>query len=241
MALKAEREIGGNVLSIETGKIAKQAHGAALVSYGQTTVLGTVVTADPRPGTDFFPLTVDYRERMYAAGKFPGGFFKREGRPGQKEVLTARLIDRPMRPLFPDGYRDEVQIQLIVLTHRPAERPRRVALVAAAAAVQLSPAPFHGPVSGVRVGRVDGKFVINPTLAQLEYSDLDMIVAGHPEAVTMIELGSRELSEKVVADADGVRPQARHQADLRDAPGDRQARRQAQDLGSPRSRHRVSG
>jgi polyribonucleotide nucleotidyltransferase len=201
MAVKAERAIGGNVLSIEVGKVAKQAHGAAVVRYGDTVVLGTVVTADPRPGVDFFPLTVDYRERMYAAGKFPGGFFKREGRPTQKEVLTSRLIDRPMRPLFPEGFKNEVQIQLIVLTSDLQNDPDVIAMVAAAAAVAVAPVPFLGSVAGVRVGRVDGKFVINPTVAQLEYSDLDMVVSGHKDAVTMIEVGCRELSEEEVADA----------------------------------------
>ncbi len=210
--LKVERPVGGNVLSIEIGKVAKQASGAALVRYGETVVLGTVVTADPRPGVDFFPLTVDYREKMYAAGKFPGGFFKREGRPTQKEVLTSRLIDRPMRPLFPDGFVNEVQIQIIVLTTDLQNDPDVIGLVSAAAALAVAPTPFMGPVAGVRVGRVDGQFVINPTLSQLEYSDLDLIVAGHLDAVTMIEAGCRELPEKVIADAvefgheNGIKP-----------------------------------
>ncbi|MCK4340205.1 MAG: polyribonucleotide nucleotidyltransferase [Phycisphaerae bacterium] len=201
MALKVERAIGGNLLSIEIGKVARQAAGSAVVRYGDTVVLGTVVTADPRPGIDFFPLMVDYREKMYAAGKFPGGFFKREGRPTQKEVLTSRLIDRPMRPLFPDGFKNEVQVQVIVLTTDLQNDPDVIALCSAAAAMAVAPIPFHGPFAGVRVGRVDGKFVINPTLAQLEYSDMDMIVAGHLDAVTMIEVGCREVSEKVIADA----------------------------------------
>jgi len=209
---KVERAIGGNVLSIETGKVARQASGAALVRYGDTVVLGTVVTAEPRPGIDFFPLTVDYREKMSAAGKFPGGFFKREGRPTLKEVLTSRLIDRPMRPLFPDGFRDEVQIQIMVLAADLQNDPDVVGLVSAAAAMAVAPIPFNGPFAGVRVGRVDGKFIINPTVAQLEYSDLDAVVAGHAEAVTMIEVGCRELSEKEVAEAiefaheNGVKP-----------------------------------
>lgn len=212
MTLKAERAIGGNVLSIEIGRVARQAAGAAIVRYGDTVVLGTVVTAQPREGIDFFPLTVDYREKMSAAGKFPGGFFKREGRPTLKEVLTSRLIDRPIRPLFPDGYRDEVQIQVMVLATDLQNDPDVIGLVSAATALAISPVPFHGPVAGVRVGRVDGKFVINPTVAQLEYSDMDMIVAGHHDAVTMIEVGCRELSEKDVADGiefghkHGVRP-----------------------------------
>ncbi len=199
--VKIKREIGGRTLSIETGEVAKQAAGSAIVRYGDTVVLGTVVTADPRPGIDFFPLMVDYREKMSAAGKFPGGFFKREGRPTTKEVLTSRLIDRPMRPLFPDGFRNEVQVQVMVLAADLQSNPDVVGLVAAAAAVEVAPIPFHGPIAGVRVGRVDGKFVINPTESQLEYSDIDATVAGHPDAVTMIEVGSREVSEEDMAEA----------------------------------------
>jgi polyribonucleotide nucleotidyltransferase len=192
--------------------LAKQAAGAAVVRYGETVVLGTVVTAGPREGIDFFPLTVDYREKMSAAGKFPGGFFKREGRPTLKEVLTSRLIDRPMRPLFPEDFKDEVQIQILVLATDLQNDPDVVGLVSAAAAMAVSPVPFNGPVAGARVGRVDGKFIINPTMAQLEYSDLDLVVAGHVDAVTMIEAGCRELPEDVIADAvqfgheNGVKP-----------------------------------
>ncbi len=201
MTLKVERAIGGNTLSIEVGKVARQAGGAAIVRYGDTVVLGTVVRADPRPGVDFFPLTVDYREKMSAAGKFPGGFFKREGRPTIKEILSARMIDRPMRPLFPDGFLDEVQIQVMVLAADLQNDPDVIGMVAAASAVAVSDIPFQGPFAGVRVARVDGKHVINPTQAQLEYSDMDLIVAGHKKAVTMIEFGGRELSETEVADA----------------------------------------
>ena len=212
MTLKVERPLGGNVLSIEIGKVARQAAGAAIVRYGDTVVLGTVVSADPRVGVNFFPLTVDYREKMSAAGKFPGGFFKREGRPTLKEVLTSRLIDRPVRPLFPDGFKNEIQVQIMVLAADLQNDPDVIGLVSAAAALAVSPIPFHGPFAGARVGRVDGKFVINPTIAQLEYSDLDLVVAGHLQAVTMIELGARELPESVIADAiefgheQGVRP-----------------------------------
>ena len=212
MMFKVERAVGASVLSIETGKLAKQAAGSAVVRYGDTVVLGTVVTAGPRPGVDFFPLTVDYREKMSAAGKFPGGFFKREGRPTLKEVLTCRLIDRPMRPLFPEGFKDEVQIQIMVLATDLQNDPDVLGIVSAAAAMAVSPVPFHGPIAGVRVGRVDGKFVINPTIAQLEYSDMDMVVAGHLDAVTMIEVGCRELPEDVIADGvqfgheNGVKP-----------------------------------
>ncbi len=201
MKCKVEREIGAAVLSIETGVIAKQAHGSALVRYGDTVVLGTVVTANPREGIDFFPLTVDYREKMSAAGKFPGGFFKREGRPTTKEILTMRMIDRPMRPLFPKGYRDEVQVQVMVLSSDLQHEPDVLGVVSAAAAMALSPAPFPCSVAAVRVGRVDGEFIVNPTRSQMEYSDLELVVAGHRDAINMIEIGCRELSEKVVLEA----------------------------------------
>ena len=212
MTFKVERAVGASVLSIETGKLAKQAEGAAVVRYGDTVVLGTVVSAGPRAGIDFFPLSVDYREKMSAAGKFPGGFFKREGRPTLKEILTMRLVDRPMRPLFPEGFKNEVQIQIMVLATDMQNDPDVIGLVSAAAALALSPIPFHGPFAGVRVGRVDGQFVINPTVAQLEYSDMDVVVAGHLDAVTMVEVGCREVSEDAVADAiqfgheNGVKP-----------------------------------
>ena len=201
MTFKVERQIGANTLSIETGKLAKQAQGAAIVQYGETVVIGTVITADPRPGIDFFPLQVDYREKMSAAGKFPGGFFKREGRPTGKEILTSRMIDRPMRPLFPDGFKNEVQIQVMVLSADNENDPDVIGLVAAAGAMAISGIPFQGPIAAVRVGRIDGKFVINPNRAQLEYSDMDMVLAGHQQAVNMIEVGSRELSEETMAEA----------------------------------------
>jgi polyribonucleotide nucleotidyltransferase len=201
MTFKVERRIGAETLSIETGKLARQAHGAALVRYGETVVLGTVLTGPPREGIDFFPLQVDYREKMSAAGKFPGGFFKREGRPTNKEILTMRMIDRPVRPLFPTGFKDEVQIQLIVIAADTQTDPDVVGMAAAGGALAVSPLPFLGPVASVRVGRVDGEFVVNPTRSQLEYSDLDLIVAGTSRAINMIEIGCRELSERVVADA----------------------------------------
>jgi polyribonucleotide nucleotidyltransferase len=164
-------------------------------------VLGTVVTADPRPGIDFFPLTVDYREKMSAAGRFPGGFFKREGRPTAKEILTSRMIDRPLRPLFPEDFKNEVQIQVMVLSVDTENDPDVLGMVAAAAAVAISGVPFEKPIAAVRVGRIDGRFVINPTRSQMEYSDLDMVLAGHQQDVNMIEVGCRELSEQVVAEA----------------------------------------
>lgn len=221
MAFQIERQIGAQVLSIEIGKLARQAHGAAVVRYGDTMVLGTVVTGPAREGIDFFPLTVDYRERMSAVGKFPGGFFKREGRPTTKEILTARMIDRPLRPLFPDGFRDEVLIQVLVLSSDTENDPDQVGFIAAAAALAVSPIPFNGPAASVRVGRVDGQFVVNPTRTQLEYSDLDVVVAGPLSAVNMIEVGARELPEEVVADAiryahdHGVKPICEMLAELR--------------------------
>ncbi len=200
VTLKVEKEIGGRLLTLETGKIARQAHGSVLVRYGDTVVLAAVVTGKAREGVDFFPLTVDYREKMYAAGKFPGGFYKREGRPTTKEILTMRLIDRPIRPLFPDGYRDEVLIQCMVLSADQQNEPDILAMVGASAALACSPIPFEGPTAAVRVGRVDGEFVINPTQEQIDAGEMDMVLAGHKDAINMIEVGSRELSEQVVAD-----------------------------------------
>ncbi|MFN3168348.1 MAG: polyribonucleotide nucleotidyltransferase [Phycisphaeraceae bacterium] len=198
---RVELELGGRTLSIETGKIAKQADGAVLVQYGETVVLGTAVHSDPRPGLDFFPLTVDYREKVSAAGKFPGGFRKREGAPNQKEILTMRNIDRPIRPLFPKGYIDEVQIQCWVLSYDGQNEPDVLAGIAASAALSISSVPFQGPVGNVRVGRVDGELVIMPTAAQDAYSDLDMLLCGHEDGINMIEVGSYEIPEKEINEA----------------------------------------
>ncbi|MEM7624548.1 MAG: polyribonucleotide nucleotidyltransferase [Planctomycetota bacterium] len=192
---RVELEIGGRTLSLETGVIAKQAGGAVMVQYGETVVLGTAVRSNPRPGLDFFPLTVDYREKLSAAGKFPGGFRKREGAPNQKEILTMRNIDRPIRPLFPQNYFDEVQIQCWVMAADGQNEPDVLAGIAASAALHLSDAPFLGPVGNVRVGRVDGEFVIMPTAAQDAYSDLDMVLCGHEDGLNMIEVGAYEMPE----------------------------------------------
>src|SRR5256885_5121911 len=200
-AIRVEREIGGKTLSIETGTYAKLADGAVTVQYGDTVVFGAVVRADPREGIDFFPLQVDYRERRAAAGKFPGGFMKREGRPTTKEILTARLIDRPLRPLFPKGFMDEVQIHLNVLAADQQNDPDMLAGIAASAAVAISDIPFITPTAHVRVGRIEGQFVINPTQEQLEYSEFDLVVAGTKHYVNMIEIGAREVAEDVIADA----------------------------------------
>jgi len=199
---RVEREIGGRTLSIETGKIAKQAHGSVVVRYGDTVVLVAAVTAPPRAEEiDFFPLSVEYREKQRAAGKFPGGFIKREGRPSTKEILTARMIDRPIRPLFPDGYFEEVQIVADVLSADRENDPDVPAIIGASAALTISKIPFLGPTGACRIGRVNGEFVINPTHKQLESSDLNMLVGGHKEAINMIEVSSKEVQEKVIADA----------------------------------------
>src|SRR6201999_339053 len=176
-AIRVERQIGGRTLAIETGTLAKLADGAVTVQYADTVVLGAVVRANPREGIDFFPLQVDYRERRAAAGKFPGGFMKREGRPTTKEILTARLIDRPLRPLFPKGFMDEVQIHLNCLAFDGVNDPDIFAGIAASAAVAISDIPFLTPTAHVRVGRIDGQFVLYPTVEQLEYSEFDLVVA----------------------------------------------------------------
>ncbi len=190
-----ECQIGKETLRIETGKMAKQAAGSVLVSYGETVVMVAVVTADPRPGIDFFPLTCDYREKTYAAGKFPGGFFKREARPSTKEILTMRLMDRPIRPLFPKGFRNEVLIQAMVLSTDQEHDPDVLAMIGASAALAISQIPFEGPTGAMRVGRVDGEFVVMPTLAEIDQSDMELMVSGHAEAVNMIELGGMEIAE----------------------------------------------
>ncbi len=200
-AISVERQIGGRRLAIETGSYAKLADGAVSVQYGDSVVFGAVVRANPREGIDFFPLQVDYRERRAAAGKFPGGFMKREGRPTTKEILTARLIDRPLRPLFPKGFMDEVQIHLNVLAFDGENDPDVFAGIAASSAVAISDIPFITPIAHVRVGRINGQFVLFPTVQQLEESDMDLVVAGTKHFVNMIEVGSREIQEDDTADA----------------------------------------
>ena len=197
-----ETELGGRKLIVEHGKMAKQANGAVLVRYGDTVVLVTATASSaPREGVDFFPLTVDYEEKMYAAGKIPGGFIKREGRPSSDAVLCARLIDRPIRPLFPDGFRNDVQIVATVLCVEQDNPPEIAAMLGASCALTVSDIPFMGPIAGVRVGYVDGAFVINPTEQQRAVSELNLTVAGSYDAVMMVEAGANELSEEVVLDA----------------------------------------
>ena len=187
---------GGRPLVLETGKIARQADGAVLVTYGGTQVLCTAVANKAvRPGQDFFPLTVNYQEKTFAAGKIPGGFFKREGRPSEKETLTSRLIDRPIRPLFPDGFRNETQVICTVVAHDLENDPDVVSLVGASAALTISGVPFMGPIGGCRVGCIDGEFVLNPKQDELENSTLDLIVAGTREGVLMVESEAQELDE----------------------------------------------
>jgi polyribonucleotide nucleotidyltransferase len=189
-------------LTLETGKIARQADGAVLATYGETTVLCTVVAQkEPHPGVDFFPLTVHYQEKVYAVGRIPGGFFKREGRPSEKEVLTSRLIDRPIRPLFPEAFRNEVQVICTVLSHDLENDPDIVALVGASAALAISGVPFLGPVGAARVGFCDGDYILNPTPAQLADSQLDLVLAGTQSGVLMVESEAQELSEEVMLGA----------------------------------------
>ncbi|MBV9123968.1 MAG: polyribonucleotide nucleotidyltransferase, partial [Planctomycetes bacterium] len=190
------RSLGANQLIIETGKLAKQAHGAVVVQYGDTVTLVTAVEGEADEARDFFPLVVDYREKTYAAGKFPGGFIKREGRPTTKEILTSRLIDRPIRPLFPAGYHREVQIMAVVLSADKENDPDILSMIGASAALHTSHIPFLLPTAAVRVGRIGNELIVMPSHSQLEESDLDLIVSGSREAITMIEGFAREMSEE---------------------------------------------
>jgi DNA polymerase III epsilon subunit family exonuclease len=196
-----ETDFGGRTLTIETGRMARLAGGSVTVRYGDTMVLGTANRSEPRPGLDFFPLTVDFEERMYAAGKIPGGFIKRESRPSEAAILAARLTDRPIRPLFPDGYKDDVQLVITVLSTDMENNPDILGTIAASAALSISEIPFLGPIGAVRIGRIDGEFVINPTHTQLADSELDLIVSGTRDAIMMVEAGANLLPESVMAEA----------------------------------------
>ncbi|MFZ5728501.1 MAG: polyribonucleotide nucleotidyltransferase [Phenylobacterium sp. RIFCSPHIGHO2_01_FULL_70_10] len=192
-------EWGGKTLTLETGRMARQADGAVLATYGETVVLATAVYAkSAKPGQDFFPLTVNYQEKTYAAGKIPGGFFKREGRPSEKETLVSRLIDRPIRPLFVKGFKNEVQVVINVLAHDLENDPDIVAMVASSAALVISGAPFMGPIGAARVGFIDGEYVLNPTLEQMKETKMDLVVAGTADAVMMVESEIQELTEEQV-------------------------------------------
>ena len=194
-------EVGGRTLTLETGKLAKQANGAVLVKYGDTQVLVTACMDSHTNDRDFLPLTVDYREYTYSAGKIPGGFFKREGRPSEREILTSRLIDRPLRPLFPEAWRNETQIVALVLSADSENDPDVIAVTGASAAAFISDLPFTKPIAAVRVGLLEGQFVANPTTAEQKKSLLNIVVAGSEEAIVMVEAGALEVSEDTVADA----------------------------------------
>jgi polyribonucleotide nucleotidyltransferase len=198
---KVSLEVGGRTLSFETGKIARQAHGAIVARYGDTVVLATACMDHKATEKDFLPLTVDYREFTYSAGKIPGGFFKREGRPSEREILTSRLTDRPLRPLFPEGWSNETQIVAMVLSADSENDPDVIAVTAASAALFISKIPFEKPIAAVRVGLIDGKLTVNPTVAEQKTSLMNLIVAGSDEAIVMVESGALEVSEEVVADA----------------------------------------
>ncbi len=202
MFKKIEADFHGRPLSMEVGRVAKQASGSVLISFGESVVLVTVVAArKAAPGQDFFPLTCDYQERTFAAGKIPGGFFKREGRPAEREVLTSRLIDRPIRPLFPDGFRCETQVIATVLSHDKENDPDVIALTGASVALHISDIPFHGPIGAVRLGRIGGKFVVNPTVSQMEESDLQLVVAGSRTGIVMVEGGAQFMPEDQMLEA----------------------------------------
>jgi polyribonucleotide nucleotidyltransferase len=199
---RKELEWGGRKLVLETGKMARQADGAVLISYGDTIVLCTAVGAKSvKPGQDFFPLTVNYQEKAFAAGRIPGGFFKREGRPSENETLVSRLIDRPIRPLFPENFRNEVQVVATVLSHDLENDPDIIALIGASAALTLSGIPFFGPVAAARVGYENGEYILNPTIAQMENATLDLVLAGTAEGVLMVESEAKELSEEIMLGA----------------------------------------
>lgn len=195
-------ELGGRTLTMEIGKIAKQANGAVLVRYGDTAVVVAATgTKTPREGVDFFPLTVDFEEKMYAVGKIPGGFIKREGRPAETAILTSRLIDRPIRPMFPEGYHNDVQIVATAVSVDPDNAPDMPAMIGASCALCISDIPFEGPIAGVRVGMIDGQYIINPTIEQAKVSRLNLAVAGTKDAILMVEAGAKEISEEEMLDA----------------------------------------
>ena len=193
--------VGGRPLTFETGRLAKQAHGAVLVTYGESVVLVTAVSTEERPGLDFFPLTCEYVEKTYAAGKIPGGFFKREGRQRDDEILTCRLMDRPLRPLFPDGFKKDTQIIATVLSADKENPTDVLAMIGASAALHISDIPWDGPIAGMRVARVDGELIAYPTFEQSAKADIDLIVACTKDAIVMVEGGAAEASETEIIDA----------------------------------------
>src|SRR4030042_3457806 len=199
---KLQIDLGGRPFSIETGKVAKQANGSVMVQYGETVVLVTAVTSDKkREGLDFVPLTVNYQEMTYAAGRIPGGFLKREGRPSDHETLISRFIDRPLRPLFPKGFQNEIQIIATVLSADQDNDPSILGMIGASAALSLSDIPFGGPIAAAKVGRIDGEFVLNPTHEELDLSDIDLFVAGSEEAIIMVEGSAKEVKGGEILEA----------------------------------------
>ncbi|GAB6931450.1 polyribonucleotide nucleotidyltransferase [Paenibacillus sp. JCM 10914] len=201
METRVEMQLGGRPLVFETGRLAKQANAAVMVRYGETAVLCTVTASSEPKDLDFFPLTVNYEERLYAVGKIPGGFIKREGRPSEKAILASRLTDRPIRPLFPEGFRNDVQVLNLVMSVDQDCEPEIAAMIGTSAALSISDVPFNGPIGGVAVGRIDGKFVVNPDIAQQEASDLYLVVAGTKDAIMMVEAEANELPEEVMLEA----------------------------------------
>src|SRR5829696_8967577 len=200
--LKESIKVGDRELSVETGKVAKQADGSVIIQYGETMLLVTAVSArNAKEGLDFFPLTVEYRESSYSAGRIPGNYFRREGRPSEKEVLTCRLIDRPIRPLFADGYRFETQIVGTVISSDAENDPDVIAITGASCALYLSNIPFETPIAGVRIGLIEGKYIINPSYDERRDSQLNLVVAGTEEAIVMVESEAREVSEKIMVEA----------------------------------------
>src|SRR6202163_137110 len=198
---KVSLEVGGRTLTFETGKMARQAHGAVVARYGDSVVLATACRYSAPSENHFLPLTVDYREYTYSAGKIPGGFFKREGRPSEREILVSRLTDRPLRPLFPEGWATETQIVAMVLSADSENDPDVIAVTAASAALFISKLPFNNPIACVRVGLLEGKLVVNPTVAEQKTSLLNIVVAGTADALVMVESGALEVSEDTVTDA----------------------------------------
>jgi polyribonucleotide nucleotidyltransferase len=245
-ATRKTANIGGRELSIETGKVAKQAHGAAWLQYGDTVLVVTAVAAaEKKEGLDFFPLTCDWQEKMFAAGKIPGSYFKREGRPSEKETLTSRIIDRSLRPLFPEGFHYETQLIATLLSYDHVNEPDVHAITAASCALHLSDIPFNGPIAGVRVGKVDGKLVANPTEEQRKVSELDLIVSASKDAIVMVEGGARQIGEAEMVEAllfahQTVQPELAMQEELRKelaSPSAPSPRRPS----TPRSRRRSTG
>src|SRR5205809_7213481 len=200
--LKESIRVGDRDLTVQIGRVAKQADGSCVIRYGDTMVLCASVGAlTPREGIDFFPLTVEYREANYAAGRIPGNYFRREGRPNEKEVLTCRMIDRPCRPLFTEGYRNETQVIATVVSADPDNNPDVIAITGASCALYLSDIPFSTPIAGVRIGLIDGRYIVNPTYDEVRESRLNLIVAGTEEAIVMVEAGAQEVSEEIMVEA----------------------------------------